>query len=786
MVNYKKYSFRAIISILPLLLCVSSLSDSYPKPQISGFHHCALIYETITRDSYSLRPYIVRIVDNKPTNDWLFDAFLYLTQRTSSGKRTEYGATDITDWQELIDRLFKNGDLEALDDAISDIAEELGVDGPPEKRKIIICIPWLSPECHTFGDVDDDGKTENLAHAEDQKKIVAWFIKQISNNWQKANYKHLELWGFYWMREDIVNDAQTVRLAADVVHSAGYKLLWIPYNNALGWDKWQDCNIDVAILQPNYAFGTSLDGGHIRRNRLLETASRAKQSGTGVEIEIRGYGEHPLSNQVFLEYLRDGYLYGYQQGTTAYYLGSDFIHLAYNSTNPQLLKLYHTLCDYILGLEIPEPSVIATWNYQKKSHGIVAETVLDSPTYISKLDVSLDLKDNSYSSLQVEIQPEPNSSWVPSGWAIAMPNSSTTSVENWTTIAVQAHASAIRVTANSLNNKDFEIKNIFLDTKSPTILPHKALNAAYNTIPAREPGKYPDAQYKLTDGKKSSSGFTSGLDVGWYLGSGSVAINFDLKEAYPIEKVVVYTEGGSYAGINWPQKIAAYVSNSPNQYKLDGLGSLPKDLNFLNSSNVQVLRSRSPIDLDGLIEFTSHNPLEGRYLTLCLEPNGWLMLSEVSIYVSGQKRPLTKIPYSTKPLPTTENKSSYPDNGIKLTDGVIAEVFSPDLLTGWDKEQKREFIIDLSEPTEFNKVTVWSLDGGLYGIWGPESVVISVSQDNKFWRKVGQAHNTKPPQRDLEPAPYTFTSQNNLLYRYVKVTVSKGKGWSMLSEIQID
>lgn len=782
---------RQSLLVFGLLVIVSllSLAKDFPDPKEAGFHHCALIYEGFKRDTASFKPYLVRMEGEKPTATWLFDSFLFLTQFTSTRRHTEVDATDKNDWLEILDRFFTTpsgdsfGDLGALERAISDLITELKVD-LPQKRRVIIVIPWLNPACTDFGDINNDGKSENLANKKDRELVLKWFINEVKTRWEKANYKHLELWGFYWMREDIASDTENIRLASRLVHEAGYKMLWIPYYKASGWQTWQECGLDVAIMQPNLAFSTWLDGGNARRDRLRETADLAKNNNMGVEIEVNYFITHPHFRQVFLEYLRDGYLYGYQKGATAYFLGGDFIQKTYNSSDKNLRELYDILCAYILGEEIKEPTPVSVWNYNKENKTLIAETKLDTPTRIALLDIYFDLaKEPFYGFIQVETKANETDNYQVSGWAIRTLNQSSASPVKVVTVPVQNTAQKIRVICKPFLENQPEIEKILLDTTYQEQILHQALDASYQTVPSKAGGIYPDASYKLTDGLISKTGFVSGLTVGW--NQGTVALNFDLKKEATIEKVVVHTQGGSYAAVNWPKNPVMYLSNTKGQYHTEGIGALPQDIYPLIPSEVKIVRTRSPIDADGTIEFRPLKLTKGRYLTFTAQTNGWLMLSEVEIYLQGEASPLKKVSYTTKPLPTAKKVDTYPDNGLKLTDGIIATGFTPALITGFNNEDKREYIIDLQEPTKISVVKAWCLDGGLNAIFGPEKITVSTSNNKIIWHSAGSAFIDKPATQELDAASYTLNLKEELTCRYVKIAVWRKKGWAMLSEIEI-
>jgi len=335
-----------------LLLLLSGVAHAeYPTPQEAGFHHCALIYETAPRGVAELAPYVA------DERGWLFDSFLFLRQSTSKGVSTQEGQTRQADWEEQFAAWLAPGrDLAALDEAIDQASKRFG---PVAPRTIILSIPHPSPLVKDFGDVDGDGQSEDLSTTQGQEKVARWYVAEAQRRFAAAGFKHLRLWGLYWMNEG-VSDAEkaNMRMYSRVIHEAGRRFLWIPYFHARNWQNWRDLGFDVAIMQPNYAF-LETHHGTVRRNRLAVNAAEARAKGLGVEIELPMTLSIPGSPRLFREYLRDGAAsrYGYQQAATAYYLGSNWIEKLAASKDP----LYAALAAYVHGDTVPEPDSPVRW-----------------------------------------------------------------------------------------------------------------------------------------------------------------------------------------------------------------------------------------------------------------------------------------------------------------------------------------------------------------------------------------------------------------------------------------
>lgn len=424
----------------------------YPTVASAGFHHCALIYQRESRNAEDLKPYVARYVNGKPTSDWLFDSFLFLVQGTASGKSTEVGATDRSDWLSILDQWFApRRDLSALDDAMTQTAEARGLHNPPSKRKVILCIPWLNPKVSSFGDVTGDGMSEDLSTVEGRRTVIRWYLDEARRRFADAKFRNLELWGFYCMREDVAGDEDTISMIAEEVHSRGKKLLWIPYFTASGWDKWRKYGIDVAIMQPNYAFTSWLDRGNTKRNRLAVCADMARSHGLGVEIEVRGNASLDFEHLMFMQYLCDGAKnrYGYQDVPTAYYLGEDALDAWYAAKDARSKETYNALCDYIVGKPIKDPDQKCEWKWtkSKSAKALVASTVLPARQDISSVDVFLDdgLTDYWKGTVSAEVRADGQEEWMPCGLAIRKNVDSSVGKHQVVTVSVDTDASEIRL-----------------------------------------------------------------------------------------------------------------------------------------------------------------------------------------------------------------------------------------------------------------------------------------------------------------------------------------------------
>ncbi|NMC82979.1 MAG: DUF4855 domain-containing protein, partial [Armatimonadetes bacterium] len=97
-------SIRFVFTLLVLFACGIAKAQ-YPTPAQAGFSKCALIYDRANRGQDDLAPYVAR-QGGKVKSEWLFDAFLFLIQRSDRNIRTEYGETRKPDWEYQLNRWY--------------------------------------------------------------------------------------------------------------------------------------------------------------------------------------------------------------------------------------------------------------------------------------------------------------------------------------------------------------------------------------------------------------------------------------------------------------------------------------------------------------------------------------------------------------------------------------------------------------------------------------------------------------------------------------------------------
>lgn len=336
----------------------------------AGAENIALIYtHAKTWNTVDALPYVgygelVREIGSLPRmewRDWFFDTFLFLSLFTGSGEAFDSASraapANWNDWVAFIDQLFaKDAQFAAFDQAVAQVKRALGEDD--HRAKVIVMIPYPDVAQTNFGDPTALGRSLNFStqsetevnEPSDRLIAVRAFVDTFLHEWERHDFEHLELVGFYWLAELVHNvpgEEELIRATADHIHSEGHRFYWIPYYSAAGYEKWQELGFDVAILQPNYMFNTRLP-----RNRLADAAREAYALGMGIEIEADGtIISSAEGRQRYRDYLWAGVKYGYMEDAVhAYYVEHDLLGRAFLSTLPDVRAVYEDTYLFVKGL----------------------------------------------------------------------------------------------------------------------------------------------------------------------------------------------------------------------------------------------------------------------------------------------------------------------------------------------------------------------------------------------------------------------------------------------------
>ena len=348
---------RRILRLLMILIVIAPLctigaqKNQGNKYKTGKIRDLALIYQggvqriDWTPDQFV--PYVThQFADG--TKDWLFDGFLFLEFTDGKGYNYAYGYAKKqarkTEWEWLLNRLFEKGKaLDALDRCIENEKKNIGK--PKFKHKIVLGLAIPLPNQKDWGAIEGDSLDFNIQA--DQVKAAKWYVDQLMSRFKKANYKNLELTGFYWVDEDIATCKDLPKYVSRYIRSRKKEFIWIPYWKAKGYDQWKGLGFDIAYQQPNHFFTKS-----IPYSRLDEACELALANGMAMEFECDSKALYKCEDSSYdrmLAYIEAFEKHGiFETSAIAYYTGSKGLLDMYNSTSPEDKKIMDRLARHIV------------------------------------------------------------------------------------------------------------------------------------------------------------------------------------------------------------------------------------------------------------------------------------------------------------------------------------------------------------------------------------------------------------------------------------------------------
>jgi len=753
---------------------VSAARGDYCPPQSrqsDGMRDIMLVYATPGNwRPQNFLPYVAYVDRAGKPCDWFYDAFLFLMYGGApSGQAYIDGATNRRDWEFYLDEEFAAGrEFAALDQTVADAARQLG--GTAPVVPVIAMIPYPSGKQKAFGDVDGDGMTEDFSADANRAKAVAWFLRSFLERWDKAGFRHLKLWGFYWMNEGIAPpDEAIVRTTARDIHALGYKFHWIPWFKAPGVEKWRELGFDLAIMQPNYAFIPP--AGQLRvpdENRLTTAANICRRLGLGVEMELN-MGIDMEANQAALVESRDRInlqlyldhgddaLDGYQSGAVrAYYQGYNAIAGLCYSRDPALRQLYDDLYRFHKGtyarrrpcqLWQAADKCLADglWKTRPEAKAkavrlggpLAALTVpLDGPRLVGDVRVhfagaiapqrvSLSLE-SAAGGDAAEVAVEDNVVLRPEdggGFAVL-------------TFPVQL-ARSLRLAFEMKAGEEVAVDEVVL-------MPADHLLCGYRyTLDAAGA----DAESCLADGVTGGEAMAV-----WRKGRGDM--RFELPEEWYAEALLVHFR-------------QVDKSRFAPQVRVDG-------------------GEACAAGADGMALVPLNRPV--RKMSLAFEDAGAVATDEVALLPA--KNLAAGCSYTYDP----PFNAKYPDTGGReLTDGEVSRGFGDGKSVGWAKwSMSRDVtvVVDLGASRAIERVEAHVQGGGSASVEFPERVAVSVSEDGRRWTQVA-ASGAEPAEKESRESGGRTAALGWLKLatpeaqgRYVRLKIVPD-AWLMLGEVRV-
>ena len=759
---------RRVFPLALILVTVVASADYWPPtdPHSAGIRDLMLFYIG-SKDHYvqaDLLPYVAYLDkgSGKPA-DWFYDAYQFMMFGGSpSGQAYIDGATDLKDWRYYVDTLFAPGmNLAALDGAITEAAKTLG---PPQKKTpVILMMPYINPQQKAFGDVDGSGQALDFSKPTDAAKAAAWLVGETARRFKAAGYKHLSLWGYYWMNEGIPpGDVQNVKATAQVVHDRKFGFHWIPWFNAPGVTNWRDFGFDFVIMQPNYAF---MDTGR-NEQRLSEAAALCRKYNMGIEMELAyGVGTTGTDRDNLSDYLNHGLASsdGYMSTVRGYYQGELAIADLYKSDLPANNALYRDLYLSHKGLYRGRDRSLARGLLcEVQAVGRKTRVVRDLAAGVSfpapRAVVSVDLgtqrrvgearlhlrlpaaEKDTVCFARATLSDAPGGAGQFVGEAIADASFRETGA-TWLSLKGRgAMGRYLRVEFSGSVQGE-----VTLDGLRVFPVAGQGADLRYTTDGRAAPGVLADGAFA----EPTSDNGTRAIYPG---GKGKVALQLPADRYLArVWLHAIKREPGA-----WPQSATVEVGGRRFEQKL----AAPAAGEWAAYFAVPLPNVRSDA------------------MTVSFSGAGALEFDEVEV------EPATNLargkPYTVEPGTT----SKYPDDGKKLTDGELSTGFSDGKTVGWISSQP-SIILDLGQARPVDQVRMHVEGGGAAGVLWPQAVTVWTSPDGEAWLPAPKRIVPEPEAQGANETTMAWlaTETGGAQARYVKLDFVP-RCWLMVDEIE--
>lgn len=319
----------------------------------------------------------VTYIDENGAEHWLFDAFLaiefidevnHMAYMLGMDRTTNnYSSADKNSWTSLMNYWFADDTgFGALNKSVGAAIERIG--RPETTRKVIITMPdpliyqhWYDDRSSTTYWGSIDGKKMDFSKAADRLQALQWYIDEVRERWNKANYDNLEFIGFYIITEEIsipgygwnpelVRWEEVFPAISRYIHACNETLSWIPYNSAPGYQFWQSkFEIDFAMMQPNYFWDTEGSKNlNTYMNMVMDNGLSMEFEFDDAILESKGDSAVPFRTRFYkyMDMCHDMDLYGKRE--LSYYFGGDTFYNIATSKYPLDQKLYHDLSKFII------------------------------------------------------------------------------------------------------------------------------------------------------------------------------------------------------------------------------------------------------------------------------------------------------------------------------------------------------------------------------------------------------------------------------------------------------
>lgn len=285
-------------------------------------------------------PYVV--YEQNDSYNWMFDGFLFLELFDKEGYSYTSGhgtkpALKLQ-WQGLIDNYFSSDvSAGALDQCLTEVMKLSG--NNQRKVKVTVGIPEPLRGAVEWGEVD--GKMLDFSKDEDRVLGCKWFIDEVVRKFEAGEFQNLELEGFYWIAEEVVNTETMIASIGSYLEEREFTFSWIPWWKSPGYEKYRTYKFSDVYLQPNYFFYD------VPFSRLQAACDEAKKFKINLEVEfdesVLGGNSQKMND--YLDVFEENDIY--QDMKLAYYQSINTVLKLYKSNHPADKELYKRFCSIV-------------------------------------------------------------------------------------------------------------------------------------------------------------------------------------------------------------------------------------------------------------------------------------------------------------------------------------------------------------------------------------------------------------------------------------------------------
>lgn len=343
------------LTVHPVSNTVNTYPDQFLGTNSAKINNGVLIYNGFENqksfDADFFTPYISYVKNQKPV-DSLFDTFIVLGRtysQTGSFQQTINSTgndANYAEWKWYMDRTFSGSGV------VPNLNQSASMNPVAKKVNVYLSIPYPK---YRGQFVDLAGKKVPVTAAS-RYQLVNWYVNETMKKFQAGGYKNMELSGFYWLNETVINpeDQELVKKTSALLKSKGKQLIYSPHSRSTNFEHWQEYGFSGAYLQSN-AFKVKTSLKDVQK-QLHFGYLEALTYGSGINLEI---DDVSLSNDIqdritkFDEYLRLGRLYHLPGRSVIMYQGTEMIyrlgtyHSKYGERYANFQKAYDDLYAFL-------------------------------------------------------------------------------------------------------------------------------------------------------------------------------------------------------------------------------------------------------------------------------------------------------------------------------------------------------------------------------------------------------------------------------------------------------